>query len=129
MHVKIWPTVQHEMPLISCIKGDHLIIPGALRWSKGPGRSAGPCCSFLMKGGGWKESLSMACSVPQAPLCRRTAGTLQRATALRRSQYCNNHKDKHLPMKQATDSSPQALLPPLGEDGVNLYHSQSVVTF
>lgn len=28
MHVRIWPILQHEMPLISCIKGDHLIIPG-----------------------------------------------------------------------------------------------------
>lgn len=38
-------------------------------WCVGPrGQSGapGPCCSFLMKGGGWKGSVSIACSLPQA---------------------------------------------------------------
>lgn len=30
MHVRILPILRCEMPLISCIKGDHLIIPGVL---------------------------------------------------------------------------------------------------
>lgn len=55
-----------------------------MRWTKGPQHSTGPCCSFLMKGGGWKGSLSIACSVPQASLCRRTAGGLHHATALKK---------------------------------------------
>lgn len=37
-----------------------------------------------MKGGGWKGSLSIACSVPQASQCRHTAGGLHRATALKK---------------------------------------------
>lgn len=37
-----------------------------------------------MKGGGWKGSLSIACSVPQASLCRHTAGGLHHATTLKK---------------------------------------------
>lgn len=37
-----------------------------------------------MKGCGWKGSLYIACSVPQAPLCRHTAGGLHRATTLKK---------------------------------------------
>ena len=55
-----------------------------MRWTKGPQQSAGPCCSFLMKGGGWKGSLFIACSVPQASLCRHAAGGLHRATTLKK---------------------------------------------
>ncbi len=55
-----------------------------MRWTKGPQQKAGPCCSFLMKGGGWKGSLSIACSVPQASLCRHTAGGLHSATTLKK---------------------------------------------
>lgn len=53
-------------------------------WTKGPRQSTGPCCSFLMKGGGWKGSLSIACSVPQASLCRHTTGGLHHATTLKK---------------------------------------------
>lgn len=82
MHVRILPILRCEMPLISCIKGDHLIIPGVL--DQGATAEHRPMLFFLMKGGGWKGSLSIACSVPQASLCRHTTGGLHHATTLKK---------------------------------------------
>lgn len=44
-HVRILPILQHEMALISYIKGDHLIIPGAL--DQGATAERGPMLFFL----------------------------------------------------------------------------------
>lgn len=58
MHVRIWPILQHEMPLISCIKGDHLIIPGVL--DQGATVEHRPMLFFLDERG-WMEGIPLHC--------------------------------------------------------------------
>lgn len=58
MHVRIWPILQHEMPLISCIKGDHLIIPGAL--DQGATAESRPMLFFLDERR-WMEGIPLHC--------------------------------------------------------------------
>lgn len=101
-HVRTWPILQHEMPLISFIKGDQLIIPGV----QDQGATTRACFSFLMKGGGWKGSLFIACSVPQAslrPACRWGTSPCHRAekanteTITKPNAYpWNRHASSHL---------------------------------
>lgn len=56
MHVRIWPILQREMPLISCIKGDHLIIPGVL--DQGATVEHRPMLFFLDERG-WMEGIPL----------------------------------------------------------------------
>lgn len=54
-----------------------------------------------MKGGGWKGSLFIACSVPQASLCRHTAGGLHRATT-RKKQILKQLQSQTLTLETGT---------------------------
>lgn len=58
MHVRIWPILQHEMPLISCTKGDHLIIPGVL--DQGATAEHRPMFFFLDERR-WMEGIPLNC--------------------------------------------------------------------
>lgn len=56
--MRILPILQHEMPLISCIKGDHLIIPGAL--DQGATAEHRPMLFFLDERR-WMEAIPLHC--------------------------------------------------------------------
>lgn len=58
MHARILPILQHEMPLISCIKGDHLIIPGVL--DQGATEEHRPMFFFLDERR-WMEGIPLNC--------------------------------------------------------------------
>lgn len=57
-HVRILPILEHKMPLISCIKGDHLIIPGAL--DQGATAEHRPVLFFLDEKR-WMEGIPLHC--------------------------------------------------------------------
>lgn len=124
MHVRIWPILQHEMPLISYIKGDHLIIPGAL--DQGATAEHRPMLFLLDERVDGRDPSPLPAVCPRL-LCAGTPLGDYTVPPRSKSQYWNNHKDKHLPLKQARVLPPQALLCTpqfFGGGCLNLYSSQ-----
>lgn len=103
-HVRIFSILQHEMPLISWIKGDHLIIPGALDQG---GRSRAPARVVLS----WWKEVDGGDPSPLPAVCPRLlhAGAPLGDSAeppRSKSQYWNNHKDNTYPWKRHASSHP-----------------------
>lgn len=103
-HVRIFSILQHEMPLISWIKGDHLIIPSALDQG---GRSRAQAHVVLS----WWKEVDGRDPSPLPAVCPRLlhAGAPLGDSAeppRSKSQYWNNHKDNTYPWNRHVSSHP-----------------------
>lgn len=124
-HVRIWPILQHEMPLISCIKGDHLIIPGVL--DQGATAEHRPMLFFLDERR-WMEGIPLHClqCAPGFSVPAHCWGT----TPCHHAQKANTEtitKPNTYPWNRHVSSHPRlysVLCGSLGGGCLNLYPSQ-----